>query len=32
MNEKELTKDIWDRYIESVDVFPDDRMTIKFKF
>lgn len=32
LDEKELTKDIWDKYIESVDVFPDSRLEIKFKF
>lgn len=29
---KNLTKEIWDQYIESVDVFPDKRLEIKFKF
>ena len=32
LNEKELTKDNWDKYIESVDVFLDRRLEIKFKF
>ncbi|MCR5330862.1 MAG: recombinase family protein [Lachnospiraceae bacterium] len=32
LGEKELTKEIWDRYIESVEVFPGERLTVKFKF
>ena len=27
-----LTKEIWEKYIETVLVFPDDRISVKFKF
>ena len=29
---KKLTKDLWDRYIESAEVFPNDRIVVKLKF
>lgn len=28
----DLTKELWDKYIESAEVYPDDRITVKFKF
>ena len=32
LDKDEITDEIWEKYIESAEVFPDDRMTIKFKF
>ena len=32
LEKDDLTDEIWEQYIESAEVFPDDRMTIKFKF
>lgn len=29
---RKLTKDLWDRYIESAEVFPNDTIVLKFKF
>ena len=29
---RKLTKDLWDRYIESAEVFPNDRIVVKFRF
>ena len=32
LDEEKLTKELWDKYIESAEVFPDDRIAVKFKF
>ena len=32
LDEPKLTKEIWEKYIETVLVFPDDRISVKFKF
>ena len=31
-NAKKLTKDLWDKYIESAEVFPNDRIVVKLNF